>query len=71
LLVGFVGLGVLLLRHVASTKQVPALCIVLVCRQLAGVSADEKIGLDLPEATDFSRYSMACSWLLKLVLCWW
>lgn len=23
----------------------------------------------LPELTDFSRYSMACSWLLKLLLC--
>lgn len=23
-----------------------------------------------PELTDFSKYSMACSWLLKLLLCW-
>ena len=30
LLVGFVSLGILLLRHVASTKQVPALSIILV-----------------------------------------
>ena len=25
----------------------------------------------LPELTDCSRYSMACSWLWKLLLCWW
>lgn len=24
----------------------------------------------LPEPTDFSKYSIACSWLLKLLLCW-
>jgi hypothetical protein len=32
LLVSLVGLGVLLLRHVASTKQVPALSIILICQ---------------------------------------
>jgi hypothetical protein len=31
LLVRFVRFGVLLLRHVASTQEVPALCVVLIC----------------------------------------
>jgi hypothetical protein len=61
LLVSFVSLGVLLLRHVASTKQVPALSIILVYQQLARLSPVKEIELNLPEATDFSRYSMACS----------
>jgi hypothetical protein len=43
LLVGFVGLGVLLLRHVASTKQVPALSIILVYQWLARLSSDRKV----------------------------
>lgn len=39
---------------------------------LEGVSDDVAISACIeyiPELTDFSRYSIACSWLLKLVLC--
>jgi hypothetical protein len=68
LLIGFVGFGILLLRHVAATEQIPALCI-LVVWEVSGEGVE--VPSDLPELTDFSRYSMACSWLLKLLLCWW
>lgn len=63
LLVSFVRLGVLLLRHVTTTQQVPALSVTLICSSVlvkyAGTNCFENA--ILPDATDFSRYSIARS----------
>ena len=79
LLVCFVGLVVLPLRHVAATEKVPALRVCAIWRRMSDpVTAERHVTRPFlhverehsPEETDFSRYSMACSWLLKLSLCW-
>lgn len=61
LLIGLIGLGILLLRHVTSTEKIPALCIGVVCIPLNPTVNVQCINQDSPELTDFSRYSMACS----------
>lgn len=71
LLISFVGFGVLGLRHVASTEKIPALGIAVVCSsyQNLGGACVFAFEDDLPAATDFSRNSIAFSWLAKLLLC--
>jgi hypothetical protein len=63
LLVGFICLWVLCLRHVAATEQVPALSVVVVWeeRVRTNVKMVWCTEIFLPALTDFSRYSMAFS----------
>lgn len=68
LLVGLVRLWVFLLRHVAAAQQIPTLSVGLICDCVsvcvcarAGVLRGSERLVNIPELTDFSKYSMACS----------
>jgi hypothetical protein len=63
LLVCLVCLGVFLLRHIAAAEEVPALSIVIVCGKKVSLLLVGNVCKSLPALTDFSRYSMAFSWL--------
>lgn len=72
LLICFICLWIFLLRHVASAKQIPALRVAVVFARCQHIWTARKARMmdGLPAATDFSRNSMAFSWLAKLLLCW-
>lgn len=62
LLVRLIGLGVLLLGHVTSAQQIPALSVLVIFGQLVSISSSRtKYEVYIPALTDFSRYWMARS----------
>jgi hypothetical protein len=75
LLVGLVRLGILLLRHVTASQEVPALCILIVYNEISHVATGSRVKRkpvgSIPEETDFSRYWIALSCTSKVLFCWW